>query len=158
MHQKSKIEKLYEDYCEGRKKYERAKMHADACYSDLESIKSKMIDEMLNSKIRAFDPSNGECTRIGLRREFSCSVTKENTQQIRDWLLTQYGDDMPFVKEVVDKAALIFQLKKEVEEANFDVDDYPEFLKVSTRPNVVAYGWKNPWAHLRKETTEEEAS
>jgi hypothetical protein len=134
------INELCQSFYDARRIYEEAKWIATERKREMDAIKSDLIDEMLNSRTRAVDRDDG--TRISLRRNFSCSVTKDNQQQIRDWLLATTGDDTPFVREVVDKKVLSEELRSMVDERGVNLSDLPVFLKVDVRPNLSVYGWK----------------
>lgn len=130
---------LCDTYYLARRNWDKAKEETAYRYKLMEVAKARLIDEMLAQNMRAYPRTDG--TLISLRRQFNVSVTKENTDQIREWLIETFGDDEPFVKEVVDKAALTAHLK-EMSEHAMQIK-YPEFLHVSTRPDVSVRGWTN---------------
>lgn len=129
-----------EAYIQARAHHDECKAVASEAYSAMMRAKARMIDEMLNEETKSIKREDG--VTISLRRSFTLSVTKDNTDAIREWLIEAYGDDSPYVKEVVDKKALTDKVKAEVE-AGADEQDLPEFLAVSTRPDVTVRGWRN---------------
>lgn len=131
------ISKICDDYLAARHEWEEAKKFASHLHDRVEAKKTQLIDAMLAENMRAYPRKDG--LLISLRRSFSCSVTQENTDQIREWLVEKLGDDKPYVKEVVDKPALTEHLKEMAETT--DLADFPEFLRVSTRPDVAVRGW-----------------
>ncbi len=106
---------------------------------------SEMIDAMLNGQVKTFKHlETGEV--FGLSEHFGISVTHNNTDLIRNWLVENEGDDAPFLTEVCDKKAVTAHVKTLVEKnragGKADEDGVPEFLNLKTRP-VLSHRNKN---------------
>lgn len=131
------VKKICDDYLSLRAQYELAKEHAASLHAAMQHAKVALIDAMLAEGMKGYPRDDG--IRITLKRSFQCSVTQENQDAIREWLLEEQGDDAPYVKEVVDKQALLVLLKEQHEKGT----ELPEFLRVSARPDLSVSGWKN---------------
>lgn len=127
-------------YFAARRCYEDAKALANGFAADMQRAKAQLIDEMVNEGTRTIGGEDG--TTVSLRRSFTCSVTKDNYDAIREWLMDALGDDSPFVKEVVDKPSLQEKLREMVDDDGVDITTLPQFLRVSARPDVSVRGWK----------------
>lgn len=83
---------------------------------------------------------------VSLRNHVDCSVTIENQDQIREWLMEEFGDDKDYVEEKVIKAEITKLCKKRIKaakEKNEDphsleiaTPDVPDFLKLKTLRKV----------------------
>lgn len=131
---------IIDDYYERRAAHERADHAAKQCYHEMKAAEAKLVDAMLEAGMPSVKRFDG--TAISLRKNVSLSVTKDNSDQIRTWLIATVGDDKDFVEEVVAKSAITELVKQQLEEGLAD-DDFPIFLKVSTRPGISVRGWNN---------------
>lgn len=127
------------DYYETRARYEEAKAASDALYHEMKRGENEVVDEMLNDGTRSIGLDDG--TNVSLRKSFTVSVTKDNFDSTRAWLMETTGDDSDFVEEVVSKPALLEHLKGKVESGDMLEEDVPEFLRLNTRPTVSVRGW-----------------
>jgi len=126
-------------YYEARAEYEAAKELSDAAHKKWRRAEAELVDFMLEQGIKKFSRDDG--TTPLLARSCTISCTKGNFDDIREWLRQDIGDDADFVTEVVDKSALLELVKKRIEEDMWDESDFPEFLKVNTRPTLRVDGW-----------------
>ena len=127
------------NYYEARAAYEQAKAQADALYHQMKRDENAVVDAMLDEGTRSMGLDDG--TNVSLRKSFTISVTKDNFDSIRSWLMDTVGDDADFVEEVVSKPALLDFLKASVDTGKMFEEDVPEFLRLSTRPTVSVRGW-----------------
>ena len=127
------------NYYETRAAYEQLKAQSDALYHELKRAENEVIDEMLNEGTRSIGLDDG--TNVSLRKSFTVSVTKDNFEPIRNWLMDTVGDDSDFVEEVVSKPALLDYLKAAVDTGKLLEEDVPEFLRLNTRPTISVRGW-----------------
>lgn len=129
-----------DNYYLARSEYERVKAEANRLKLIMDKRKNLLIDEMLATKLKNF--KRDDDTSVNFRRAFSISVTKENSEDIRQWLVDTLGDDSEFVKEVINKPALAERLEDMVTKEVITLEAIPQFLHVSTRPEIVVRGWK----------------
>lgn len=123
-----------------REEYERlTKMVSDA-YRAMKGAEHEAVDAMLNEGTKSIGRDDG--THVSLRQNFSCSVTIDNEDQIREWLVSTTGDDAQFIVEKVHKPALIEWLKERFKVARMDDSDVPDFLNLNTHPGLSVRGWK----------------
>ena len=121
------------NYYQARNAYEAAKEESTRLYHAMQSAEVSLVDAMVDEGVAKVDLDDG--TSVGLRKQFTISVTKANMHDIRDWLLSSIGDDMQFVEEVVSKPALTSYLRE-----NPDME-VPDFLNLNTRPAISVRGW-----------------
>ena len=134
------INELIDAYYEARALHDEAKAKATELEKARRAAENKLIDHMLDEGTTGVKRDDG--TSVGLRKSLSLSCTKENHHLLRGWLMDELGDDSDFVEEVVSKTALTELVKGRVDEGA-DEDDFPEFMRVSTRPIISVQGWKN---------------
>lgn len=130
---------LIESYYEARRKDDEASEAKKRTYDVLKHTERTLIDAMLAEGMPSIRRDDG--TTVSLRKSLSFSCTQENMDQIREWLVAEFGDDAPFVAEVVVKKSLTEKLA-ELLEAGSDESEMPQFLNVSTRPTISVRGWK----------------
>jgi hypothetical protein len=126
-------------YYEARSAYDEAKKISD----DLDKIRrtreSELVSFMIENQIKNVKLDDG--TTPTLVNSVSISVTKDNFDAIREWLLDTIGDDADYVEEVVSKPAVLELVKKKLEGGS-DPTEMPAFLKCDTRPTLRVSGWK----------------
>lgn len=120
-------------YIEARDFYEDAKQRSDNLYRDMKGIENKLVNLMLENEDQSLKRADG--TMISLRRSTTCSVTEANSEDVRNWLVENYGDDSDFVRETVHKPSVLELIKRELD-ADKEDGDFPEWLKVSSRPTL----------------------
>ena len=118
--------------------YEDAKAEADRKHAVWRAKETELIDEMLAAHLRALPRDDG--TSPTLKKSVACSVTKDNDEEVRKWLIEFTGDDSDFVKEAVSKPAVAELIKAKIAEG-MDPIEFPNFLNVSSRPTLVVNGW-----------------
>ena len=135
-------QKLIENYFWARLAYEEAKTLSDIAYKKWRAMEYALVDAMLDEGTKSISREDG--TNISLRESFSASVNQDNMDDIRTWLVERFGDDAPYVIEVVSKPALIEMLKTKIADGSLDMGagEVPEFLDVKTRPALSVRGWK----------------
>lgn len=133
------LESIAEFY-KAREDYDRAheiSVHAHALMKDAERV---AVEKMLDAGTNSLGLDDG--THVSLRKRFSCSVTENNEDQIREWLTEVEGDDAQFIVEKVHKPALVEWMRKKFEET-MDEGDVPDFLNLNTSPALTVRGWKS---------------
>jgi hypothetical protein len=93
----------------------------------MRSIERELVEEMLQKDMRAV--TTGDGTKVHLRRYETCSVSKENEGQVRDWLREIHGDDHAFEVASLAKAAVVDYIKAQLEAGAFTETDIPDFLQ-----------------------------
>ena len=132
-------------YREAREGYNEAHKISQQAHQKWKDTERDFIDAMLNERVKTFKHlETGEV--FGLSERFGVSVTENNNDQIRNWLVDEAGDDAPFISEVCNKQAVTDYVKTRVEknrqEDKGDEDGIPEFLNLKTRP-VLSHRNKN---------------
>lgn len=135
------LNKKVEAYYAARRDYETKKASATAAEIERRRLEAELIDYMLEQGIKSWDRSDG--TKPGLAKSTTFSCTKDNAQQIRDWLIEQVGDDKDFIETLPSKSAVGELVKKLIDKDKWDEGDFPAFLSVSTRPTLRVQGWKS---------------
>jgi len=125
-----------DDYLAAREAYEEIHEQSAKAHKAMRASEYELVDTMLNDGVPSVGLDSG--LHVSLRKQYSCSVTVGNEDQIREWLTEVEGDDTQFVHERVNKPALVEWLK----ETEKEPDDVPEFLKLNTRPGITVRGWK----------------
>ena len=125
--------------------YEIAHKRSQERHKEWRQTEADFIDGMLDQQIKTFKHlETGEV--FGLSEHFGISVTQNNTDLIRNWLVESEGDDSPYLTEVCDKRAVTAHVKGLVinnrQGGKADEDGVPEFLNLKTRP-VLSHRNKN---------------
>ena len=132
-------------YLLARSVYEEAHKASQQAHKMWKQAEADFIDALLDSQVKTFKHlETGEV--FGLSEHFHVSVTQNNTDLIRNWLVESEGDDAPFLTEVCDKKAVTAHVKTLVEAnrqaGKGDEDGLPAFLNLKTRP-VLSHRNKN---------------
>ncbi len=131
------IKQQADAYYDARAAYKEAKANSDKLYWEMKGIENDLIDSLLDEDLQGFKRTDG--VSVNLQSQVSISVTQENNSDIRHWLLATVGDDVGFVRETVHKGSLYEYVKTQIEEGK-DASEFPDFLKVSTRPTLYVRG------------------
>ena len=128
-----------------KRRYDEAHQKSQEAHRKWRQAETDFIDALLNEKVKTFKHlETGEV--FGLSEHFGVSVTQNNTDLIREWLVESEGDDAPYLTEVCDKKAVTEHVKTLVEKNRqdgcADEDGVPQFLKLKTRP-VLSHRNKN---------------
>jgi hypothetical protein len=126
-------------YYAARRDYDQKKALSNEADKLRRQREAELVDYMIEHQIKGFDREDG--TKPLLVSSVSISVTKDNYDAIRQWLMETEGDDSDFVETIVSKPAVLELVKKKLK-AGDDVTDFPDFLKPDTRPSLRVYGWK----------------
>lgn len=129
------VQKKIDAYLEARSVYDNIHKLSQEAHQKMKSMEYELVDEMLNTGVSSQGMDDG--LSIHLRKQYNCSVTQQNEEQVREWLIETEGDDSQFVVEKVNKPALLEWMK----DKGLEPDDAPEFLKLSTRPGLTVRGW-----------------
>lgn len=128
-------------YYAARRDYEAKKKVSNEAYAAWRRTETAVIDAMLENQVKSLERDDG--TKPSLVRSATVSVTKDNFDEIRQWLTEQVGDDKDFVDTVVSKPAVLAFVKKLVDKEKWDETDFPACLSVSTRPTLRVAGWRS---------------
>jgi hypothetical protein len=126
-------------YYAARRDYDDKKAASNQADAERRRLERELVDYMMEHQIKSVDRMDG--TKPLLASSVSASVTKENAEEIRAWLLETVGDDSDFMETIVSKPAVVELLKKRIKEGD-DPSDFPAFLKVDTRPTLRVNGWR----------------
>ncbi len=103
-------------------------------------ICAKLIDEMADKDVQHFRHQN---LTISTKKHFAISVTADNNDDIRKWLMETYGDDTDFLTENVSKKILTEKIREEVTGNEKYEEEYPDFLNLKTARIIQVDGWKD---------------
>lgn len=131
---------LMNRYLDARLAWDEAHAISIDMHHKMRQAEAALVEAMLAQQLKTAKGDDG--VAYNLKRSFNCSVTKDNTDAIRDWLVETEGDDEPFIEEKVSKPALTEYLKKKVEDG-VPEDSFPAWLKVSSRPTLSVPGYKD---------------
>jgi len=132
MNAKEKIDAFYE----AREAYEQAHKLSGEMFAAMKDAERAAVDKMLEEGLKSMGRDDG--THVSLRKQYTCSVTLDNEDQVRQWLVDTNGDDAQFVVEKVHKPALLEWMREKA----MEVGDVPDFLKLNTTPALSVRGWK----------------
>lgn len=125
---------------DARKLYVAARLHSDVCANaakraraQLRQVEDELVEALLDSEMTQIKMESG--LTLFLRKQFKISLTEETKPKVRQWLLDTTGDDMPFVKEEVDKQAVEDHCK------GLDKDEIPPYLNLHTKPAIGVRNW-----------------
>lgn len=131
-------------YLAARQAYDLIHKESQATHKAMKMAEYDLIDAMLNESAPSIgldiDGDGEKDVTISLRKQVSCSVTKENEDEIRNWLVEMNGSDEDFIVEKVHKPALLEWLRERVGEDMTDESVLPASLKFSTRPGLQVRG------------------
>lgn len=131
------LKKHVDDFLMAKEIYDTAHLASQQAHKAWKQAEADFIDAMLNAQVKTFKHlETGET--FGLSEHFGISVTQNNTDAVRAWLVDEDGDDAPYLTEVCDKKSVTAFVRGLVEtnrqEGRGDEDGIPDFLKLKTRP------------------------
>lgn len=139
------LKELAARYVEKRADYDRAHKASQEAHRIWRQAETDFIDEMLDQHIKTWRHSESGAL-FSLSERFHVSVTQDNNESIRRWLLENAGDDAPYLTEVCSKKAVTDYVRdlvnKNREEDREDEDGIPAFLGLKTAP-VLSYRDRN---------------
>lgn len=135
----NKITARIEAYQKARENWEAAKEVASKLYKPFYRAEQELQEAMLEARQRRVDHDDGCQFRID--PYFGFSLTKDNTEQVYNWLMGAAGDVTPFMREVLYKPSVYEWLKKKVESGEIPETRVPKFLKLTNKPHLVVQGW-----------------
>lgn len=132
-------DRLTATYFEARTEYEYLKDQAEDAKRKMDSLAFQLVD--------VIDQCGGDHyfkdgMRVDTKRHFGISVTQENSDAWRSWLSDRYGDDAPFLKEVVDKPSVSERIRTELEGDSLVADQVPDWANLKTTKIISVTGWK----------------
>lgn len=128
------------NYYTARLAYERAKSESNRLEELWRAEEQKLIDAMLEAGVKSVTLEDG--SKPTLTRSCKVSCTKDNATEVRSWLCEVHGSDDDFIETLPNRFKVAAFVKKKIE-GGVDEATFPPFLKVSTRPSIRVYGWKN---------------
>lgn len=135
----SKLHDAIQSYYTARRHAETLRREAADAEIERRRLEQALVDVMLEEKVNSLALDDG--TRPTLHKQVNISVTKDNFDNIREWLLTAVGDDKDFLETVVSKPAVLRLVKDRLKEG-YDESEFPAVLRVSTRPGIRVAGWQ----------------
>ncbi len=134
------VQDRLDEFYLAKENYERAHEISAQAHGIMKGAELSAVDAMLEEGVKSMGRDDG--THVSLRKQFQCSVTVDNEDQVREWLTEVEGDDAQFVVEKVHKPALLEWMKEKFEKAVMDEGEVPEFLKFTQHPALTVRGWK----------------
>lgn len=132
-----RLHELSESYLEKRDAYDQAYKESSLAEKEWRGAEREMIEYMTEHQVGAWKDHETKI-KFELASRTSISITINNRQQVRDWLLMRTGDDEPYVIEVPEKDAVTKYVKELVasnrHQGDPDDKDIPSFLNLNTRP------------------------
>lgn len=132
-------DRLAASYFEARTEYEHLSDLANDAKKHYDSVSAQLAQLMEEIGDAHFFKDG---LQVGTRRHFGVSVTQKNSDAWRTWLAESFGDDAPYLKEVVDKGTLQEDLKNKLESGELHQDDVPDWANLKTQPIITVKGWK----------------
>lgn len=136
----TKLKSTIAEYYAARKEAEEARRIAAEKEGISRALEQKVVDMMLENGTNSLSMDDG--TRPTLVKRVNISVTQDNNEEVRKWLLEFVGDDTPYIVTQADKWRVHKLVKEKMEREGFDQSDFPSFLNVSTRPGIRVGGWQ----------------
>lgn len=122
-------DRLAASYFEARTEYEHLSDLANDAKKHYDSVSAQLAQLMEEIGDAHFFKDG---LQVGTRRHFGVSVTQKNSDAWRTWLAESFGDDAPYLKEVVDKGTLQEDLKNKLESGELHQDDVPDWANLNT--------------------------
>ena len=138
------LQNLIDDYLETRMAYDEVKAISTQRYKEHAAAKAKLVDEMLAQQQQSVKFGTGQLDGMTfyLRSQFSISCNQSNEDDVKTWLHDRYGDVHEFTVEKVNKKAVEEKLKTDIEGEQLDEFEVPDFMNLTTRPDVSVTGYK----------------
>jgi len=127
---------LFTAYKLARQTYDEAKRRSDEADKYRRACERTLVDYMLEIGVTKFG-TDDDMQPIIVKQQ-SIQVNKENSEQIRQWLLDTVGDDSDYMKTELSKSAVL-ELVKDRSESG---DEIPEFLGFKESPGLRVLGWQ----------------
>lgn len=140
----TQLKTLIEEFLETRMAYDEAKAIATARNHEHQAVKKKLVDEMLEQEQQSVKFGDGELKDMTfyLRSQFNIRCNQGNEDDVKNWLHERYGDVHEFTVEKVNKKAVEERLKSDIEGEQLDEFEVPDFMSLTTRPEVSVTGYK----------------
>lgn len=135
----SALNEKIEAYYAARADYEAKAEIATKAEKLRRGLEYELVELMLEEGVTKISLDDG--TTPTLVKSCSASITKDNFDDIREWLRETVGDDSDYVETVVSKPAVMERIKHLIDVEKYDETDLPSFLRVSTRPTIRITGW-----------------
>lgn len=143
------VQKVISQYFTARAHHQQLKDQVSDAYKSLKKFEAAVVDAFTETPSTKGGVRPGDGTTVSIKNETQISVTQANEAEVRKWLVEETGDDADFVREnVVKKHVLEFVRDKLAE--GVPADEFPEELKINTRPVVSVRGWTSYYAGLQK--------
>jgi hypothetical protein len=126
-------------YYEARAAYDEAHRVSSEADAVRRQKERELVDYMIEHQIKKVSLDDGTTPILVSAASIACN--QENAEAIRQWLVNTEGDDSDYMVTVVSKPAVLELVKKKLK-AGEDPTDFPDFLKVDTRPTLRVDGWK----------------
>lgn len=137
------IDTARDRYVQARLAFEIADREAKKQLAKLRGMRD-VAERNLVEAMEDADKTNFAEKSTGLRfqtsKKFGISVTRENTDAIRAWLLDREGDDQPYIEEKVNKGEVSKLLRQVCDEEGTDV--VPDFFKLYRGVGISVVGWE----------------
>jgi hypothetical protein len=134
----SKLNDLIAQYYAARQAYDNAKKISDDFDHARRTAERTLVDHMIENGINKVSLDDG--TTPTLVSTAAVKVTKENSEEIRQWLLDTMGDDHDFLETVVSKSAVAELVRGMIADGN--ETNVPACLELNQRPTLRVTGWK----------------
>ena len=131
---KTELNLRIDAYLDARRVYKKAKKISDTLDANQKTRRRQLSEWMSETQTQNHKRPDG--THFILYKQFTFSATKDNEQEIRDWLMKTEGDDTPYLHEKINKTALEEMLKRKVINEHIPEKEFPDFLHLSTHPIV----------------------
>ena len=120
-----------------RKAHEDALEHTEKLYKDRAQLERQVVEAMLEGNHRRLDHDGA---LIYLSDHVGVAVNQQNQADVVQWLNTRRGGVDDFMVLQLDGARVKRMVRKELEDGALP-SEYPDFMKVSTRPRLNVRGW-----------------
>lgn len=140
----TELQTLIDEYLETRMAYDEAHAISSQKHREHQAAKAKLVDEMLAQQQQSVKFGEGRLNGMNfyLRSQFSIKCNQGNEDDVKTWLHERYGDVNEFTQEKVNKKAVEERLKNDIEGEELDEFEVPDFMDLTTRPDVSVTGYK----------------
>ena len=149
----SRLKDTIAKYYNARRIYESEKARIAELEATSRRLEQEVVDALIDEGHKSISMADG--TRPTLAKKVSISVTQDNDEAIRKWLLETEGDDTPYIVTHADKWRVHALVKSKIEKESLAPEDFPEFLKVNSRPGLRIGGWNKVYGNGVTDNEEE---
>lgn len=131
---------LITTYCKLRDRYDLAKAKADEAWQAVRRAEARLSEVFAENGTESLKTADG--ITFALANTASLSVTRDNVDDVRDFIESLGEDSTMFLREAFDKPAIQELVLEKIADQKLDKEDIPDTLRPRFGKFLRVSGWK----------------